>query len=341
MVGAVGYVVGVVLSDPDSEALISADETVFALVPVEERPIVEGVALAGEASAGDLVTLPYYLPDGTQRAVVTEVAVNTGQVVKSGEHLLSVSGRPVFALQMDMLPYRDLMRDSRGADVLALKSSIAKLGYTLTEGDRFDWSTEVALQSFYEDRGYSAPGGAMPLFDMREFLIFHDSSPLVHFAPSPGVVLTPDSATISLQVTAATLVLRANLLEAEYFPLGAIVSVRGASPPDQEGEVVAIGDFQPAGEGKPPGVDVRIELLGNSPSLVVGQSYTVSVQATQEVGPAVPLAAVRQSSGETYILVDRPDGALRIDVRVLAEGSGWVSIEPMDELPPDSLVIIE
>ena len=340
-VGAGGYLVGLLMSDPESEALASADDSVFALVPIQERIIQEGVSLAGEAVPGGLVTLPYYLPEGTQRAVVTQVLVSEGQNVNSGDHLATISGRPVFALEMNPPPYRELQRDSEGLDVLALKTSLAELGFSVTDGNRFDWSTEVALRDFYAERGQAAPGGNMPRFVLSEFLVFESGAPVVLGVPKLGAVLAADVGVMSLQVSPSTLKVRADLIEADYFPLGGAVQVMDASGEELTGEVVEISTFQQAGDGKPPGQDVTIRILEGSAGVVAGQPYTISVQSAQDKGPAVPIAAIRQEAGRTYILIDGLTAPERFDVRVISEGNGWARIETVDPLPPDSLVVVE
>lgn len=91
--------------------------------------------------------------------LVTAVHVKVGDRPVSGTPLIDVGGVPVLAYFGSQPFYRDLETGESGADVTALNSFLASLGYDVpTESDAFRWSTKAAVMHVQDSIGVEADG---------------------------------------------------------------------------------------------------------------------------------------------------------------------------------------
>ncbi len=97
----------------------------------------------------------------TGSQIVTAPPVK-GSVVKEGGKLADVSGRPVVGLVGAVPMYRDIRPNDSGADVLALKASLDRLGFAAGSGPVFDEVAERAVSVWMRAIGYE-PFGATPV----------------------------------------------------------------------------------------------------------------------------------------------------------------------------------
>lgn len=93
-----------------------------------------------------------------ERLIVTQ-AVENGDVLKEGDVVVEVVGRPVLLLVGEIPMYRDLRPGATGDDVLQLEQAMARLGFLAEEADE-TWTdaTGSAVAAWYESVGYRANG---------------------------------------------------------------------------------------------------------------------------------------------------------------------------------------
>jgi peptidoglycan hydrolase-like protein with peptidoglycan-binding domain len=88
--------------------------------------------------------------------VLTAISVTVGDVVEEGDHILEVSGRPVFVMEGDVPAYRSLKPGVSGADITQLQEALRRLGFAPDSDGVYGEATEAAVAAFYTQAGYSA-----------------------------------------------------------------------------------------------------------------------------------------------------------------------------------------
>jgi peptidoglycan hydrolase-like protein with peptidoglycan-binding domain len=81
-----------------------------------------------------------------------------GQVVRQGQVLYRVSGRPVVLLYGPVPAYRSLSYGMKGRDVAELNAALAALGYSTERSNRFGTATTYALIKLQRHLGVSRTG---------------------------------------------------------------------------------------------------------------------------------------------------------------------------------------
>lgn len=131
--------------------------------PIEERAIENTVAMRGDVSYADSVTVSIDATSGESRAVVTGRVPEVGAILDASNIAIEVAGRPVIVLPGELPAYRNLGIGMRGPDVTQLKQALQALGYATGDmsNDVFEWDTATGLGALYEQLGYSpATGGS-------------------------------------------------------------------------------------------------------------------------------------------------------------------------------------
>lgn len=258
-----------------------------------------------------------------------------GAVVRAGDVLLTVSGRPVFLFQGALPSYRDLGPGLAGPDVAQLERGLAAAGFAPGPVDgRYDAATGSAVAALYRSHGSMA----MTATDQQ----------LAEVAPAEAALLPGSTATAGVQLPADEVVfvaaapVRVSALHAEPGspPEGAVLAytgsrvvVSGALPVEQAALVqrdarVVIDEpalginargrvTQVAGRAGTGGADefhVAFEVVVPDPQAgMVGSSVrlTVPIRSTRTAELTVPVSAV--SLG--------PDGRTRVQ-KAGSGGSG-------------------
>jgi hypothetical protein len=127
------------------------------LVKVERRALSHDVVMRGIVQSGPNLSLaaPSAILSGSP--VVTGAPLSAGASLVSGTVLLEANGEPVFTMDWEFPPYRDISAGVIGPDVRQLQVTLADLGYPVTQTSTMDWQTQNALGRFYLDRGYKVP----------------------------------------------------------------------------------------------------------------------------------------------------------------------------------------
>jgi hypothetical protein len=337
-VGAAAFIIGSNVRSPESVALERATDSIPVTTAVQQRVVVDSTVVPGTVQAGDITAATTFVPDGTARAIASAIAVRPGDLVVSGTWLGSISGRPLFAIEMEIPMYRDLQAGMKGPDVTSFQAGLAAAGFDVEQSGELDWETLHAVSEMYERIDVDAPAEAI---DSREFVAI----------PHPGVALdtagigdavSDDSPLVSIQTSPVRVVARVNLLEAEAFQLNTPVHVSIAGD-TFDAAVTGVSSFveEDTAAGKLSGVDITVDL----PRDVVAATDTpATVEAAKAGEPslAVPLTAVRQDGTRTFILRQPEHGGhpQEVDIKILATGGGWVGFTSAERLEVGDPVVV-
>ncbi len=148
---------------PD-QRLADAEPPPAAVVDLEaeRRVLVDRMLVRGTVTIRDelVVTAPGTASDGeggsTGAAVVGDLPFEVGDEVPEGGVVAVVSDRPVIVVPMSLPMHRSLRPGDEGADVERLQRSLALLGYEVQVDGYYGGSTQAAVESLYEDRGFTA-----------------------------------------------------------------------------------------------------------------------------------------------------------------------------------------
>jgi multidrug efflux pump subunit AcrA (membrane-fusion protein) len=100
---------------------------------------------------------------------VTAVDVSTGSIVKPGEHVLEIEGRPMVAVRATKPLWRDLAAGARGADVVLLQEVLHTAGYLSFDPDgSYGTATVAALRAWQKDHGFPDADG---IFRVDDWLV--------------------------------------------------------------------------------------------------------------------------------------------------------------------------
>ncbi|WP_066466258.1 peptidoglycan-binding protein [Sanguibacter suarezii] len=133
-----------------------ADPAVTALVGTQEFAV-PVATVTGTASAGVTTTVvPVAAAAG--RTIVTGVIAGPGSVLRPGQVLAEVSGRPLIALNLPFDLYRDLAPGDSGPDVRALQQALIDTGVLTGPVDgQFGARTSAAIRALYAQNSVTAP----------------------------------------------------------------------------------------------------------------------------------------------------------------------------------------
>lgn len=151
----VGFLLGYTLRVPLDALHDTEQHSVTGLATVEDRALTQDTTIGGNVRRGKTIDITLQATDGEQ--VVTRVEVSQGDVVKSGQMLALVSGRPVIAVRTEFPLYRDLAVGDSGDDAQELNSMLSNLGKASAGSDTFTQATGNGIAQLYADYGLTAP----------------------------------------------------------------------------------------------------------------------------------------------------------------------------------------
>lgn len=368
------FVAGQLVRSPDEEALQHVGARVEVLASVEQRVVSNGFRLpaqtvpastvdvvVSEASqeASDMAPAPH--EEGTQkpvaqpkteRIVLSNVGVQPGTTLTYGTLIGEVSGRPLFAWPHHDPLFRDLVPGDKGADVRAIQETLVGLDYYgVGVTGSFDGGTLDALRRLYAVAGYSLPfvSDGVRGLAWRELVPLAGEQGVVVWVASVGTVLNSESALLRLQVSPPTLSVRSTAVELDALAPGTEVGVVVAGAQAVKSTVQAVGVFATDEATGASGYPVTI---ATPEGVTIDGSTPVQVQPWTQPAPtlAVPAVAIRQEGHRVYVLAADEEpvdsaGAIvpqyeQINVTVIAQSDGWVSIEPNEALPVGRAVLV-
>lgn len=167
LVGAGGWFAGAQVHSPaDAAAAHTAPEAGPVTVAVERQSLTATVVANGSVEFASPKPLALAGSVGTGSAAaagdqgaeqrVTKAPV-AGTVVKEGDVLMTVDGRPVFALRGSVPMYRALGPGASGDDVTQLQKALRRLGSDPGSiSGTFRQGTAAAVTDWYQGKGYEA-----------------------------------------------------------------------------------------------------------------------------------------------------------------------------------------
>ncbi|WP_415116145.1 hypothetical protein [Microbacterium sp.] len=331
------FVAGAVLVNPADRAAAQAPDTIPVTYPVEERVVADQLRLPGAYREGARLALHATAPGGV--AVVSRVTASVGSPLNWGDVVGEVSGRPRLAVPASIPLYRDIAVGDVGADVEAMESFLAALGYDVYVDHEFEEHSLWAVEAWYEARGYELDGSAVVIGELIGTP--HGGETVASVAPV-GTRLGGETPLVEIETTPPVVVARATVIQAQELQPGQPVRLSfGAGAPAET--VIASVGAPVADESGAIGVDVTVTIpAALAADAAAGRPALVEDVTAAEPTLAVPVIAIRQEGAVSYVLVDAgaDDPARRVDVRVMAQASGWAALAPTDALTEGDLVSV-
>lgn len=310
---------------------------------VEQRSVAVAPSYTGAISAGRSLDIAGFIPEGANARVVVSVELGVGDAVQFGKSLGEVSGRPLIAMRSSLPLFRNLTLGVEGADVLAIQESLNSAGFISPVTGRMDMPTLFAVRKLYESAGYREPGWPnLPFVDTRELVTVDADSPVVEYIAAAGSILSDSGVFAKLRVSPDFVSARVGVIDEPSFALGSDVRITGPDGFRAEAKVTHVSEFRPGTEAQPAaGFDIEIAL--ESSDLPPRTSpVTVSAIVNETLALAVPLIAIRQESGRTFIQPAFTGGSIPdlIEVSVIAQSDGWAAIVADDPRVKEGLEIV-
>lgn len=262
-----------------------------------------------------------YAVAGQARGIVTALPA-VGQVIKQGQLLYRVDGRPVVLLYGSTPAYRALAEgataaDVTGADIRQLNAALVALGYASSDNldptsDEFSWATKAGVKSLQDALGVDETG-ALALGDV----VFEPAALRVTDltatlgSPAGGTVLKATSTRRHVSVD-----LDADLQsEIRAGDAVTITLPDGRTTPGRVSTVGSVATAPAPGSNSSPTVDVDVTLTDPGATGTLDQA-PVQVAITTDAAKnvlVVPVTALVALAGGGYAVeVVGPDGAHRL-----------------------------
>lgn len=354
--------VGILAGNFLDQSEIIRPENSMAEIPVyavvENRIVDDRLTFSGVVKAGPAKLLQI---DGSgQEPVLVRQTLQIGEILKWGDLAGVISGKPYFVVPGPLPLYRDLAAGDHGDDVLALQRAFMQMGYQSGESGRVDLATMRAAASFFASEGFllssgrtasengtqsesdsQIGNGASPKsgataesIPFKQLLVLPVAEASVVAALEVGQKVTAESPLAKFQVSDNYVEFIAERDTAETLKAGQDVTVRVATK-QMTGRIIEVGPFNDAGNGQRAGHPVRVEPTTRSdldlwtPNL----SVTVSGKGSASEALAIPLSAIRQDGGGTYVLRSLGDDSdtkisstTRVSITVTRSGGGFAAV---------------
>lgn len=331
---AAGGTAYALLGGSTDETSAADEETAVTTAAVTRRDLAETDTFDGTLGyAGERTVV------NKSQGTITELA-EEGGVVRRGQTLYSVDGRPVTLLYGTVPAYRPLSTDTEdGADVRQLEWNLVALGYDPDreieiDGD-FDWATREAVERWQEDLGEPEDGVVEP----TEIVFLPGKQRIGAHKTSVGALAQPGGEVLTTASTTRVVTVQLEATRQDLVHEGDSVTVELPGGTEVAGTVTKVGKVAeaavaPDGTEGEPTIEVTIGLAGKT-STDLDQA-PVDVIVTRELQRdvlAVPVTAllalagggygVELSNGETTRLVGVETGVYA-DGYVQVSGDGIV-----------------
>lgn len=338
----VGYLGARARSAEERRARVEAESAGVAWDVVRVEPLREVVSFDVEFAPATIrvVVAPRVIPDEVN--LVTALSCVEGAEILPGQLVAEVSGRPIFALPLDLPLHRDLRLGLRGGDVTRFQRAMRRLGYQVParEDGVFGFATAAALVKFYRDRGAVVPETLLPdngrptPVAMRDLMLAVSDGPVVVSeaaaqlgqpapegtplcelaSPSPKVVGRPSEAQMKLLrsgQTAQLVLSDGTVLAAEVTE---VVSAESGDNPDRLSEGRPPAD-QPASRSP----QVVFQPSEGTDQLSIGERGRADVVVAESDGPVVSVnvECVRSAA----------NGTSQVDLDARSAGSSRATVE--------------
>lgn len=340
VVGGLGAAYWAGISAAESaESPQASQQTVPVSATVERRAVVKQVVLSGKVVPGTQSAIKAAASSGIARLVVTSAAKSPGDELVPGQLVAVVSGRPLLVMPSAVPLYRDISPGQSGPDVKGLQEALTNFGFPVPASGVFDHGTQLALSNWYLAAGSKAPtevsadnhgddtNTSAVIFRWQEFVQIPGDVGKIATIAQPGTVLGEDGIVANVTIAPDTIVARADVLQAESFPVGAAVTVRAGSA-TLDTKVAGVSAFIAGGKDSSdiPGKDITLPLTAGSAGFSAGQTLTVTAITAAPETLAVPLIAIRQERGSAFVEIEAGPDVRRVDVSVTGQADGWAAL---------------
>ena len=303
----------------------SPGSAALATVPVRRGDLVETRGVAGQLGYGQATNL-IARASGTVTALAAE-----GSVVRRGEPLYAVDGRPV-TLLIGLVPmYRQLKPGDSGADVAQLEQNLHALGYNgFTVDDEYTSTTAAAVKRWQGDRGLDKTGEVGP----AQVVFAGDAVRIAGHPLQLGAPVGEGATVLTLSSTRQVVSIDLDVADRRLVAVDAAVTIDLPGGSTIKGHIASIGAVAKAVAAKEGGEDATVAVLvaiddGQS----TGQLDAAPVKVNLESGRvkdvlSVPVAALLSTDPDQYA-VELIDGAARrlVPVKIGAFAGGRVQID--------------
>lgn len=306
-----GVTAGMALA-PQSEPQSVRSATPPAAVPVSRQAFDDSRRVTVDPVVAEEGTLSV-----ADQGKVTRSVCAPGAVIESGSTPVTVDDRPVLALATSIPLWRDLTLTTRGDDVKALQTELARLGHAVTADGTYGASTKAAVTRLFKAAGVAKPTGDLAVASV---LWLPAPSVTVKACETPVGVATSEEA---FATTAGTLV-----------SLGLSDTLPNVTPGDR---VLRLGEVSaPVDEGGVVTDPAFLEAVRGSVEFAGWQRAEGSEPLTLQYVLAAPLEVSVVPPGALFAL-DGPTGCVRADgaahpVTVVASslGQSLVTFDGLD-----------
>jgi len=326
----------------DTSAIDNATKSILVTAQVEEKPQRDLYSVGAQVTSETTEPVtPTAASDGVRQVVSGKVHA-VGDILRFGDVVAEVSDRPIFAVPTWLPLYRDITENMEGSDVDALQQMLTDIGlYSGTIGGKAGPQTLNAIAQLYTRAGYPAPNPKG--LAMGDTAVVPTDGLAVADAAPVGAQLSEDLPLVSVVTAPAVITARADMVQAQGFPVGTPVSVQIGSASPVDSTVIAVGEFVSGTTSQPAGYDVTIAIPDGVDSVAAaGEPVVVSERTDVPTGPAVPLTAIRRDAdGASYILIPGSAGVpVRVIVDVVGQSAGYAIFDDNSELPVGAAVIV-
>lgn len=344
-----GVAISFLVRSPNEVAIKNSQTPPIITAEAEMHDFAEPEAEAqGTIATGSLISVT--VPAGDSSPIVTSADVAPGEAITSGTLLGRVSGRPLIALDLPFSLYRTINAGDTGDDVRALQSALKNIGFYYDDIDgHYGASTADAVKRLYGRLGVSAPtpeesssneqkeGESSSQNAQRltpapaaEFVAISGTASVAEIA-SVGAILGENVPFATLRIGATVAMARISVADAEAFTAGTQVYVLDTASGEMlsEGVIASVSEFKSADSDAGaalPGYDVVVN-LSNTEGLSDGTKVRVraseAVEATRAL--AVPVTALREEGGHTYVILDEDGAHVPVDVGLVLDGYAQIT----------------
>ncbi|QSB04178.1 hypothetical protein [Natronoglycomyces albus] len=327
-------------SEPPPDSVITAE--------VVAGPLLEEMELPGTVVRESTTTVS--APQ--EGAIVTELGVESGDTIETGDVVAELNGRPLIALPGSFRSYRDLSEGDEGRDVEQLQQALAVL-YGGDVTGYFGPNTANFVDQLYQRNGYSPLEGD-PVEEVGPTEEGEEPP-----TPEPSV-LVPQAELLFLPTLPAVVGEVLANIDDDAGDLVTIVSgdwhvessLRGADTQQIPADAAATGDGETdlvfvgtRGETTEEGEVRNIAVFGFSdePEFDEGETVTVTVELARSESETVvvPATALWERSNGTTVVTVLEDGELRdVEVDIDLSHRGRTSVVAETGLAPGDLVVV-
>ena len=332
-------------SGPDPKAQSQVVIPVWA--QVEERAVSDALSVAGTTKAGE--TAP--ISTRTQgEALLVHQAQAPGNVLAPGDFLGFVGADPIFVLNGPLPLYRDMAAGDNGDDVLAFQKALNNAGYSVPETSVVDEATLNALTRLYRKHLTNIPADGIDHVARSNFAVLPAGSHKITAVAAVGTLVNDGNPIATVETSETFAEATVELSQANKLSVGQRITLK-SSVGTVPGSIASIGALQ--NDGAKGAVKTIRFSADDSSKLVPGQSISISGEGDTSKVLAVPLTALRQEAGSSYVLIEKngsstaspnakdpgakPDNE-RVNVQVLRTANGYAAISA--DLKPGTKVLL-